>query len=1574
MDGREPAAATPHPHPASLASIADTANDVAIIGMQVRVPGAPDLAKFWANLRDGVESITFFSRDELAREAADDPAVLARPEYVPAMPVLDGIELFDAGFFGISPREAEIMDPQLRIFLECCWEALEIAGYDSGRYPGAIGVFAGAKISYYLMMNLFTNPEVVRSTDRAVTVLNTFNDKDSLATLVSYKMNLRGPSLAVQSFCSTSLVAIHLACQSLLNGECNMALAGGVSLTLPQRAGYLYQEGGVLSPEGRCFAFDSRAKGTIFGNGAGVVVLKPLAQALADGDSIRAVIKGSAINNDGSLKAGFMAPSAIGQARAIAEALAVAQVHPDTIAYVEAHGAGTALGDPIEVQALARAFREHTDRRGFCALGSVKTNVGHLDRAAGVTGVIKTVLALEHQEIPPSLHYERPNPQIDFAASPFFVNTELRSWPAGRGPRRAAVNAQGVGGTNAHLILEEAPPAVPSGPSRPWQLLLWSARSAAALKTATGNLAGHLDTLPADSTDTDDISGIADIAYTLAVGRHTFAHRAMLVCRDRADAAEALRGSPSARVSTHRPDFEARPVVFMFPGGGAQYPGMGAELYREEPVYRQAIERCLEILAPRLGFDLRSLLYPAAEHLAEATERFRQTSVALPALFATEYALAQLLMSLGIQPQALIGHSLGEYVAACLAGVLSLADALALVVLRGQLFEELPEGAMLSVALTEEQVKPLLGGQLSLAAINGPELCVLSGPVEEILETQRRLVEQGCDTHLVPIAVAAHSSMVEPLLDRLAELVHSLRLHPPRIPWVSNTTGTWMTEKDAVDPDYWVRHLRQTVRFADGLRELVAQPQQILLEVGPGRTLATLARQHGDRSPEQSVLVSLRHPQDEGADQAFLLSTVGRLWLEGVDIDWAAYWSGERRRRVALPTYPFERQRYWIERRPAGDLLRPREGKKPDVADWFYIPSFQLSLPPGPLLGGAAPRRALLFADRLQVVDGLAERLRAAGWEILLVRRGAAFARLAPAEYELDPEQPGHYARLVSDLLATGLPQVIVHGFSLTGPSASGPRAFRELQPLGYLSLLFLVQALQAAGGLDSFRPEAPLEIRVLSDHLHAVASGEVRCPEKATLLAPVKVLPQEIPTLACQAIDIAFEPVGGVGGVAGPAGELIDRLAAEIASPLRDSVIAHRGRQRWVQTFVPVRLDGTTAPVRSLRENGVYLLTGGLGGVGLLLAEHLAARYRARLVLLGRSGLPPREEWDAAAAGDYRIRRLRRLEELGAEVLVVQADVADPVRMREVVEATLARFGTLHGVLHAAGQIGEELFRVLEHTDTVVSEGQFQAKVYGTYALEEALRGRPLDFCLLFSSNASVLGGIGFTAYAAANLFLDAFARDREERSGAPWVSSNWDGWPLAEITGEVGVETSMKKYAMDRAESLVAFERVVAAASYGQIVVSTGDLAVRLERWIDRQDSSGEPGSTAGDAAAHHPRPSLRNDYVEPRSDIERTLAEIWQSLLGIEQIGVYDNFFELGGHSLMATRLFSRLREVYPAELSLQRMFQALRTIADLAQYVESTLGAEDRDLAEIAGTLELVEGMSLDEVRRLLDAQL
>ena len=1509
--GRRPPACRPLVRPRSERSPAD----IAIIGLSCRFPGASNADEFWRNLHDGLESISFYSPEDLAASGID-PAVLANPHFVPAGSLTEGAELFDASFFGINPREAESMDPQQRVFLECAWHALENAGYHAERYGGSIGVYAGSAMSTYFHQ-LLRNPGFLHLVGYLQALIG--NDKDYLSTHVSYKLNLRGPSISVQSTCATSLVAICVACESIRSGSCDMALAGGVCIRAPQITGYYYEPGGIYSRDGHCRVFDSKANGIVFGNGVGVVVLKRLVDALADGDFVHAVIKGWAVNNDGASKASYTAPSIDGQADVIARAQAMAGVNPGTVTYIEAHGTATAAGDPVEIAALSKAFRRGTKKKGFCAVGSVKSNFGHLDHAAGVAGLIKTVLALKHRQIPPTLNFEQSHPAIPFADSPFYVNQTLSDWKSRRFPRRAGVSAFGIGGTNAHVMLEEAPRRHSLASSRPVHLLLISARTSTALETATSRLIEHLKTHPHLT--------IADVAYTSQVGRKAFSHRRTLVCRSVEDAVRALESADATRVLSSKWRGRKRRVVFMFSGQGSQYVNMARGLYRFEPPFKKQVDRCAELLKPRMGLDLREMIYPQGKRSQESVDQLTQTALAQPALFVIEYALARLWMEWGVRPAGMIGHSIGEYVAACLAGVFTLKDALELVAERGRLMQHLPTGSMLAVSLSEQDLQPYLTDNLWVAAVNEPSTCVVSGPTEAMDQLEALLAVREIQCRRLHTSHAFHSAMMDPILGAFTELVARVKLKRPRLPYVSNLSGTWVTPGEATSPQYWANHLRNAVRFADGLQTLLKEENLILLEVGPGLALSTFARRHPAKTSGHIVLPSLRHASEAQPDLDFLLHKLGRLWMRGLPIRWRRLHRHERRNRVPLPGYPFERERYWIN---ATEHMTSRPAnasrKKPDIADWFYTPSWtkapsaQTLQPQAPT---GQPSRWLIFEDAHGLGRRIADQLALKGEEAVVVLEGNNFTQTAANAYQINPREVSQYHDLLKELCSCGKPpEKIIHLWCVASGESVLPELgiFDRFQEIGFYSLLYLAQAMIGQ------KITTPVQIAAVTNGIHLTSGQEALCPARATIAGPCKSIPQEYPNLRCRAIDIDF-PVNGIGWD----DESVSNLLCEVVGDPADTVIAYRNGERWVQSFELTRIEKSDETI--LREGGVYLITGGLGNIGLALAEELARAVRAKLVLLGRSLFPAGSDWPAwlAAHGEadrvsQKIRKLQALEILGSEVMVCGADVADEEQMQRVLDQARSRFGEINGVIHGAGTIAAKSFFGVDLAKPEGCELHFQPKVRGILVLERLFAGRDIDFVLLLSSLSSIVAGIGFVAYAAANAFLDAFAAARDCLGGTRWLSVNWDNWNFDEnvsADGDTGV-------AMLPSEGVEAFRRILSQATPRPVAVSTTDLQARIDRWINfKSVAAAETAATV----ALHARPELSVRFVAARSETEQTIAQIWQELLGIEPIGVHDNFFELGGQSLLATQVVARVRAALQTHLPLRRFFEG-PTIAELA----------------------------------------
>jgi len=1502
-------------------------SDIAVIGMSCRFPGASNPEQFWENLKAGKESVEFFADEELLA-AGFSHETLADPHYVKARATLNDSDMFDAAFFGFSPREAEALDPQHRLFLECAWELLERAGYGATDQQQFIGVYAGAARNSYAAGAL-TRKDLVASLGRFS--ISLANEKDFLATHTSYKLNLSGPSITVQTACSTSLVAVHMACQAIFCGECDMAIAGGVSLDVPPRSGYLHKEGDILSPDGHCRAFDAEAQGTVPGNGVGTVLLKRLEDALADGDCIHAVIRSSAINNDGASKVGYTAPSIQGQSRVIRAAHALAEIEPESISYVESHGTGTAIGDPIEIAALTEAFTSGKGKKRFCAIGSVKTNIGHLNTAAGIAGLIKTILALKHRQIPPSLHFDTPNPKIDFDSSPVYVNTSLQDW-TGPCPLRAGVSSFGMGGTNAHVVLEEAPKTSPSNGSGP-NLLVLSARNSNALNKACTNLAGHLR----KHADLD----ISDVAYTLQVGRKNFAHRRAVVCGNREEAIRALEGIDLEFVRNGLAPQGDRGVVFMFPGQGSQFVNMGHQLYESEATFRKIVDQCSEFLTPTLGFDLRHVLYPPAGQRESAEELLRQTGTTQPALFVIEYALAQLWMERGVRPQVMMGHSLGEYVAACLAKVISLEDALKLVAARAHLMQKMPHGSMLAIELSEQEVLSRLNPELCLAGINGPRQVVVSGSSSAVDALEKQLGAEAIVCRRLHTSHAFHSYMMEPMLSYFLNEVTKFRLSPPHIPFISNLTGTWITADEATDPEYWVKHVRQPVRFGPGIQEIMNAPgARAFLEVGPGQALGGLARSILAPQADAIVLSSLLRPKKDANEQRVLLDTIGRLWVAGSTVNWRTFHTKESRHRVPLPSYPLEKERYWISsavNTNEAEVESASLRKKPDVEDWFYLPFWKPSVIPNTEERLNSKQNWLIFAEEQGLGRDLAAKLTAMGQDVVSVQRADGFLKLDENAYGLRPQEQDDYQELLSTLREQQRwPHRIVHLWNATQENTTVGRwnFSSESQYSGFYSLLFLAKALHRLAVTE------PLELAVVSHNLQTLTPHDPTSPEMSILLGPCLIFPQELPFVSCRSIDFGY-----TSPETQQPSRVLQQLVAELATKSADVMIAYRGQMRWLKKFEPIRLQKQDNRPPRLRERGVYLITGGLGRIGLELAKYLARSVHAKLILLGTSALPSEEHWrqwleshDERDETSRKLKDLQVLRELGAEVLTVRADVGDLQQMERVVTLARERFGPIHGVVHAAGNV--KLMRMMYETEVADCETQFHSKVRGLLVLEQVLQREPLDFCVLFSSLASVAGGAGRCAYSAANIFMDSLAHCRQQPSSFPWTSVNWDGWNFAkDIEHLAGSSNDPRLLSMTPREGVEAFHRLLFLDPVPQIVVSTGDLDLRLRLATESEHPKFKQNTTTADPL--HARPALSTPYVAPVDEIQIQLSKVWQELLGISRIGIHDDFFEMGGNSLLAMQLLSRLRTALSRAVPLPTIFEN----STIHRYAKALNGHQD-----------------------------
>jgi acyl transferase domain-containing protein/thioesterase domain-containing protein/acyl carrier protein len=1278
------------------------ATDIAVVGMAGRFPGAADVDELWRRVAAGEDCL--IDLDPAALISAGLPASLVNsPTYVRRAGVIDDVEGFDHEFFEIGPRDASVMDPQHRHFLECSWEALESSAIVPERFDGAIGVFGGCGMNTYLINNLLTNGKVLPQLGWFL-LRHTGNDKDFFTNNVAYRLNLHGPAINVQTACSTSLVAVHLAMQSLLSFETDLALAGGATIQVPHHQGYEYAEGEILAPDGVCRAFDADSGGTVLTSGVGVVALRRLDDAINDGDPILAVIKGSAVNNDGARKVGFLAPSVDGHADVIREALTVSGLSARDLQLFEAHGTGTAVGDPIEVAAASEAFASWTEDRGFCRITSTKPNIGHLDTAAGVASLIKVVQALRHRTLPPLANHTAPSSLINLDATPFHISASADTWPGGA-PRRAGISSLGVGGTNVHVVVEEAPEVDVAQPSLPEQVLCLSGLSVDALDAASVRLADHLEGHPGIE--------LADVSHTLVTGRRPMRHRRVVTATDVGGAIRVLREPDKFRSTTAMVPDEPVRLGFMFPGGGSQYVGMAAGLDSRFEVFHASREQGIDLVRDLRGVDLATVLAPGGD-----PDALRPPSTQLPAVFITSVALARQWMEFGAIPSLFVGHSLGEYVAAHLAGVMSYEDALSLVVARSVLMERASgtDAAMFAVPLPESELLDILPDALSLAVINTADECVVAGRKSDINVFGAVLEERGVSGTLIPIAAAAHSSLLDSMLDELLDLVSAVTLSAPTIPYLSNLTGTFVTAEEATNPKHWVEHTRSTVRFADCVRTAVGDSPLVLTELGPGQALSSFARRSDPRP--LAVIPTLRHPDHDITDTAFTLQAFARQWAAGVDLDLGCF-SGDRPRRLRLPTYPFQHKRCWIdpgdvslsapERSPvATSETAPSQLDRIDDLDRACLTETWTSAPP-PTPEGVERSWVVVGDEGDDMAAAVAAELRRRRLSAAVVVGGTSIA----AE--------------------DGVSGVVV--VAPTGPDEYGNAVER-----------WFVDSTSAVVAMGS----AAHDSRMVALVREALPSGgRAERPADAMALGVALVAQREYPSLTTRVIDI-------------------DR-AASISAIVDDvvgdgpTVVAHRGGARLTPEMQP-----TPVPLRSdadspFRTGGTYLVTGGLGGVGHVLAAHLATRHSANLVLVSSASIPEGEDqkhWLATHAYDdptsRRIRQLRTLTELGTKVAVVVADLADPISVRGALDEAEQALGRIDGAVHAAGQLHDSLieFAGLEDHEQVLG-----AKAHGALVLSDELERRGADLLLLVSSTSTTLAPPGQVSYVAANAVLDCLA-----------------------------------------------------------------------------------------------------------------------------------------------------------------------------------------------------------------------
>ncbi len=1430
-------------------------DDIAIVGMSGRFPKSANLKEFWANLSEGKELSTFYTDEALkAKGIADD--VIADAQFIPVKSAAEAVDRFDYAFFGYTEDEAKFMDPQIRVMHEEAWKALESAGHDPAVKHNKIGVFLAASdnLNWQLHTKVTDNEKVDSF------LLNKISQRNFISTLISYSLNLKGPSIYIDTACSSSLVAVSNACKHILQGECNMALAGGVSIRTTPNIGYRYEEGTIMSSDGHCRPFDAKSSGTIEGEGAGVVVLKRLREALTDGDEIHAVIKGAATNNDGRQKVGFTAPSVIGQASCIRKAQRLADIPSESISYIETHGTATNLGDPIEIEALNKAFDHNTEHT--CAIGSVKSNMGHLDAAAGVAGLIKTVLAMKYRKLPPSVNFENPNPEVNFQNGPFYVNNELKQWE-GEYPLRAGVSSFGVGGTNAHVVLEEAPPAQKSGASKENQLLLWSAKT----KTA---VAAYRQALITDVNSHPDARYIADLAYTLKTKKANFKYRSYLTYDGKSPIEADSIENKIVAVGKEVPG-----IVFMFSGSGSQYLKMGKGIYETEPYFKTCLDKGFALLQKATNIDFRSVLYDEVpSHKADINNNLYTQ----PIIFIFEYALAKLLMKWGIVPKCMIGHSTGEYTAACISGVFDYETALQLVIKRADLMSKAPKGAMLTVGLTEEATKELLTDELSLAAVNSKEYCVVSGLPHAIDSLFEVLEAKGVPCSKLRISLAGHSFLMDEALDEFEMAVSKVQLQAPRIPFVSNKSGRQITDKEATSPAYWRAHLRQTVRFFEGIQGIVDSGRpHAFIEVGPGQVLKTFASQIL-QGTGHTVINTTRHPKEEIKDQAFLLDKLGELWCHGVAMDWNAFYEGQERYRVPAPTYAFTPHQLPTIVDPLARLNTKRlQGNHNSIEGSFYLQDWKKSvLQQQPVTNKAG--QYVLFAHDEPWTKALRAKLGNAGNEITTIVQAKDFVNEG-AHYAIDPSEEEHYDKLRQAIAWDNVDHLI---YAWRGEATHPDTIAQEVVKLTYLAAL-LEQA------------KATVKVTLITQSSQFVLGDEPVSMLSNVAASTWQVLLQERHKGSFSWVDLDVWD---------------ESTASKVAMELTANAtryIAYRRGKRYDQGYQAIPLH---SPDNSdiLEKEGHYLVTGGLNTITSTLALHLMGKYAAKVCLIG----------DEPISEDTYQAFIQQLTTYQGYFSYHQVSLSDTKGLKSQIAGLEANHGTISGVLHTDSiQMGEmETFAPLESLDQEVARQHLHDQIQGINNIIEIFEEKGLSCLWVATGSNSIFGGEMQGLYSIVNTYIDARIQ-KLDREG--WQSVNLD----------VLNQQDFQKESLGQI-----FESTVSIKEHARVVSSFQDMEgditnLQKDRKIEKEHDEQQKVTVE--------RPEMDFNYEAPATPTESKLVNIWEDFFGINQIGVLDSFFELGGDSLKGLVVCRMINKAFGVQINIKDFYKK-PTVRKLAEEID------------------------------------
>lgn len=1499
-------------------------DEFAIIGMSAKFPGAKNIEEFLENLKIGKESISFFNSKELL-ESGIKREVFEKSNYVRAKGVIDNPFLFDSSFFGYTPSESEIMDPQIRLLHEFSYNALEDAGYAHKNYSGKVGIFTGATSNIQWLEQFLSKLDGSLS---EMFEVGSLNDMYTISTRIAHKLGLKGPAVTLQTACSTSLVALHLACQSIKNGDSDIALAGGVSIMHPVKSGYIYQENMIKSKDGHCRAFDKNATGTVGGDGVGMIAIKSLSRALKDKDNIHAVIKGSSINNDGEQKIGFNAPSGSGQTRVIKDAIKNAGISSETIDYIEAHGSGTSLGDPIEVDALNKAFE--TNKKNYCGIGSVKTNIGHLDAAAGVAGLIKTVLQLKCKKIFPSLNFTEENKNISFNDTPFFVNTKLKKWNKPKNHlRRAGVSSFGMGGTNAHVILEEAPNRLENSKSRESEMLLLSAKTKEALDKKKRDLIQEIENKPSLK--------LSDIAYTLQVSREKFDIRQAFVAENKKDAIRVLSKEKGKGVGKYiHSNIRKNKIIFMFTGQGKQYLNMGIDLYKKEPLFKKFMNEAFNSYEDIMGENLGKIIYPEifGEKMKDSEKKLSMTKYAQPAIFAIEYALSKLLIQWGIKPDAVIGYSFGEIAAAAISGVFNLKDAMKIVAYRSYYMQNSPTGKMMSVPLPEEEISKLKPENISIAVVNDSS-CIISGLENDIKMFEEQMKKRGIMCMILKGNIAAHSHILNDASKQLEKNIENINPKEHTIPIISNITGDWIENCENQKISYWKNHMIKTVYFSKGIQKLTHDNNTQFIEIGPGQDLSVMIKRNLNKK-NQNVSNMIRNETQEISDTAFLMNKLGGMWSRGVDIDWNEFHRNSKPQKVSLPHYPYDYTLY------ENKNYNPRPFDiEENQESWFYSPRWEIDMLPTKRLNDSEKNTYLIFMDSKRKGNKLVEKLKEHNDNCIIVHKDLKFEQVNDNEYTINSNNINDYEKLFSKLSNLNISiSCVCHLWGLEEQSKDQVQKswLDQTKIDSYFSLIYIGKFIK------KYYFDKNINIDVISSLTYSVKAEHTLYPEKSINLGPSMVISQESPNLNYSIIDIDMPR-----NVKYLNNRIITKLIDEIKSDNKKLLTVFRQGKKYFREYKKSIITNINNENSKIERNGVYLLIGGLGHIGLNLAKVISQQDNVHLILTNKSGFPIREEWnkwiikhDDNNIVSKKINELLEIERNGTKITILQMDVSSKNDTDILINNIEKNIGRINGVIYAAGVTGDNSFKIFEETDEEFSNKHFQTKIDGLLNIDTAIKNKELDFCYILSSLSPILGGLGFTAYSAANNFIDTYVNTRNLKNSVQWTVINFDGWELNEESSiEYPVTEELTNSLIKEREGQQIFETTLKLNEVEQIVISKTDLHQRINRYVNRLFD--QKNIEADDEIILYSRPELTSDFEMPQTDVEKKLCTCMKEFFKISEIGIDDNFFELGGDSLKAITFIGVIYKNFNVKITLPEFFK-LPTIRELAIFIKESESKE------------------------------